>query len=84
MASVKTAVSIQKDLFEEAEKVACKMNVSRSRLFALALEDYLRRAQNRELLAQIDAANADEPDSAERTLHRRARSTHRRIVSGEW
>ncbi len=84
MPNVKTAISIQKSLFEQAEQVARKMKVSRSRLFALALEDYLRREQNRELLAEINAAYADEPDSAEQTLRRKARGTHRRIVRGEW
>ncbi len=84
MPNVKTAISIQKSLFEEAEKVARKMKVSRSRLFALALEDYLHREQNRELLTKINAAYADEPDPAERTLRRKARGTHRRIVRGEW
>jgi metal-responsive CopG/Arc/MetJ family transcriptional regulator len=84
MQNVKTAISIQKSLFEQAEKMARRMNVSRSRLFALALEDYLRRAENRELLTKINAAFAEEPDQAERTLRRKARGTHRRIVRGEW
>ncbi len=84
MQNVKTAISIQKSLFEQAEKIARKMKISRSRLFALALEDYIRREQNRELLDQINAAYAAEPDSTEKTLHRKARSTHRRIVRGEW
>jgi metal-responsive CopG/Arc/MetJ family transcriptional regulator len=84
MQNVKTAISIQKSLFEQAEKVARKMKVSRSRLFALALEDYIHREQNRELLTQINAAYADEPDSTEQTLRRKARRTHRRIVRGEW
>ncbi len=83
MQNVKTAISIQKSLFEQAEKLAGKMKVSRSRLFALALEEYLRREQNRELFAQINAAYADEPDSTERTLRRKTRSMHRRIARGE-
>ncbi len=84
MPNVKTAISIQKSLFEQAEKVARKMKVSRSRLFALALEDYIHREESRELLAKINAAYADEPDSAEQTFRRKARGTHRRIVRGEW
>jgi metal-responsive CopG/Arc/MetJ family transcriptional regulator len=43
MENVKTAVSIRKSLFEQAENLARKMKVPRSRLFALALEDYIRR-----------------------------------------
>jgi metal-responsive CopG/Arc/MetJ family transcriptional regulator len=84
MQNVKTAISIQKSLFEQAEKIARKMKVSRSRLFALALEEFIRREQNRELLAQINAAYADEPSASEQTLRRKTRRTHRRIVRGEW
>jgi hypothetical protein len=60
------------------------MKVSRSRLFVLALEDYIRRQQNQELLAQINAAYADEPAPAEQALRRKSRRSHRRIVEGEW
>lgn len=84
MRSVKTAISIQRSLFEQAEDLARRMNVSRSRLFVLALEDYIRRQQNRELLAQINAAYATEPDLPAQALHRAAKRTHRRIVEGEW
>jgi len=84
MKSVKTAISIQEALFEQAETMARKMRVSRSRLFVLALEDYLSRQQNRELLAQINAAYAEKPDPAEKTLHRKMRGIHQRVVEGEW
>lgn len=84
MQNVKTAISIQKSLFDQAEKIARKMKVSRSRLFALALEDFIQRTQNRELLAQINAAYAEEPDATEKTLRSKTSKTHRRIVRGEW
>jgi metal-responsive CopG/Arc/MetJ family transcriptional regulator len=84
MQNIKTAISIQKSLFEQAEILARKMKVSRSRLFVLALEDYLHRQQNRELLTKINAAYADEPDPVEKALRRKARRHHRRIVEGTW
>jgi metal-responsive CopG/Arc/MetJ family transcriptional regulator len=84
MSNVKTAISIQKSLFEQAEDLARRMNVSRSRLFVLALEDYIHRQQNQELLTQINAAYAEEPDPAEQALRRRLRRQHRQIVEGEW
>jgi metal-responsive CopG/Arc/MetJ family transcriptional regulator len=82
--TVKTAISIQKPLFEQAEDLARKLNVSRSRLFGLALEEFIRRRENRELLEQINAAYADEPESAELTVQRKVRQSHRRMVEGEW
>ena len=84
MQTVKTAISIQESLFEQAETLARQMKISRSRLFVLALEDYIRRQQDRELFAQINAAYADEPDAAEQTFRHKMRSTQRRTVEGEW
>jgi metal-responsive CopG/Arc/MetJ family transcriptional regulator len=84
MRSIKTAISIQESLFEQAENLAHKMKVSRSRLFVLALEDYISHQQNRELLAQINAVYADKPDVAEKALHRKMRRVHRQMVEGEW
>ena len=84
MENIKTAVSIRKPLFEQAEDLARKLKVSRSRLFVMALEDYLRRQQNQELLAQINTAYADEPDPAEQSLRRKLKRQHRKVVEGEW
>jgi metal-responsive CopG/Arc/MetJ family transcriptional regulator len=56
MATVKTAISLEDSLFKEVEALAKKMKVSRSRLFALALEEFLRRHQNQQLLEQLNAA----------------------------
>lgn len=83
MQNIKTAISIQRSLFEQAETLARRMKISRSRLFVLALEDYIRRQQNRELLNQINAACADETES-ERNVRRKMRRAHRRIVEDEW
>ncbi len=84
MNTVKTAISIQKPLFERAEKLARKMKVSRSRLFVIALEEYIKRRQNRELLEQLNAVYADEPDPLEKSLRRGIERQHRRLVEGEW
>ena len=46
MAIIKTAVSIESGLFEKAEKAAQNLKVSRSRLFALALDNYLTQLEN--------------------------------------
>lgn len=83
MQTTKTAVSIQKALFDQADTLARRMKVSRSRLFALALEDYIQRQENRQLLKRLDAAYADEPDAGEQTLRRKTQRAHRRIVERE-
>ncbi len=84
MANVKTAISIQESLFEKVEELADRLKVSRSRVFVLALEEFIRRQENRSLLERINAAYQDEPEAAEKKRLRGARKSHRRIVEGEW
>ena len=84
MQAIKTAISIEKNLFDQAENIARTMKVSRSKLFVIALQDFIEHKNNKEMLAQINAAYADEPDATEETLLRKLRRQHRRIVEGNW
>jgi metal-responsive CopG/Arc/MetJ family transcriptional regulator len=84
MESIKTAISIDKSLFAQANALARKLKVSRSRLFVLALEDFIQEQQNRELLEKINAVFADEPDESEKTYRRKARKSHRKLIEGQW
>lgn len=84
MAHIKTAISLQESLFQQVDHLAHEMKVSRSRLFVLALEDYVRRHQNRQLLEKINQAYKDPNDANERKRLRKARRLHRRVIEGEW
>ncbi len=81
---VKTGISLQKTLFDQAEELAQKMKVTRSRLFSLALEDYLQRQRNAELLAQINAACRAGLDDEERVFLKAASEQFGRQAEGEW
>ena len=80
---VKTAISLSERLFEAGERLARELKVSRSRLFAMALEDFLRRRENQRLLAEINAAYESEPDEEETTLLERMRKQHAHVVKRE-
>jgi metal-responsive CopG/Arc/MetJ family transcriptional regulator len=84
MANVKTAISLQESLFEQAEALADELNISRSRLFSLALEDFIRRSHNRQLLEKLNTAYEDVAEDGEQSLRRCMRRQHRRAVEGEW
>jgi len=84
MPKVKTAISIQESLFKKADALARKLDVSRSQLFVLALEDYLRQYENRQLLERIDAAYEDVPDAKELARRQHLKDYQRRILEGEW
>jgi Growth inhibitor len=58
------------------------MKVSRSRLFVIALEDFIQEQENRELLEKINAVYADEPDESEKELRRKMCQSYRRLVGG--
>jgi len=68
-ASVKTAISIQKELFKEVNKLAEELHVSRSKLFVLAVRDFIKKHENKKIISQINKAFDDYPDSAEESLH---------------
>ena len=84
MANIKTAISVQETLFEQAEKLAQDLKISRSRLYNLALEEFVVRHQNRRLLEQINEAYSDTPDPEEGERRRKMLRIQRRLVEGEW
>jgi hypothetical protein len=84
MTNVKTAISLQDTLFERAEALAREMKVSRSRLFAIAVDELLQRHESRVMLQAINRAWEGEPDAGEAELQRRMRRKHRRSIQGQW
>ncbi len=84
MSTIKTAISLDRSLFEEADALAEELHLSRSRLFVLALEDFIRRHQNRQLQARLNEVYEGEPDPAETKQLREMRRHHREVVEGEW
>lgn len=65
MPTTKIAISLDKELFAQAESVAAELNTPRSRLFALALAEFVERHGNRKPLADLDPSHGYEPSEAE-------------------
>ena len=82
--TIKTAISIQKSLFEQAESLAQELNVSRSELFGLAIETFVKNHQNQTLLQEINNAYSDEQDANDTARLSKMRKHHRKIVRNEW
>ena len=75
---MKIAVSIPDDVFESAETLGARLGVSRSRLYATALADYVARHRHRKVTAQLDAVYAAEESRLDGPLRRaQARSLPR-------
>ena len=82
--TIKTAISIQKSLFEQAESLAQELNVSRSQLFGLAIETFVKNHQNQMLLQEINKAYSEEQDTNDKVRLSKMRKHHRKIVRSEW
>lgn len=84
MANIKTAISLQKALFEQVETLARDMKVSRSRVFVLALENFIRDYQDKQLFEKINKAfDEAPPDKTERLRLHQIRRQQWRMLEGE-
>jgi len=82
MANIKTAISIEKPIFEEMNVLAKDLNISRSRLFALAAQEFIQRHKNIELLQLLNEAYDDLPESE--PIVSRMRPRHYNMVENQW
>ena len=80
MAHVKTAISLDESLFREAEDWAGKLGVSRSQLFARAVEEYVRRHENEELVRRLNEAYSDGPDEEDEEALRHGQALHAEML----
>jgi metal-responsive CopG/Arc/MetJ family transcriptional regulator len=60
---MKTAISLPDPLFQAAEQFAKRMGLSRSELYAVALQEYLQVHKQEQITKQLDAVYADEDSS---------------------
>ena len=74
----------RESLLERINDLAQELQVSRSRLFVLAVEEFIQRHENRRLLEALNDAYDDVPDSDEQALHDKMRQQHRQLVEGQW
>ncbi|MCC7162754.1 MAG: hypothetical protein IT331_09705 [Anaerolineae bacterium] len=85
MQNVKTAISLHKSLFDQAEALARELKISRSRLFVMALESFIRDYQDKRLFDRINQSVQDAPpDKTELKLREQTRRHHKRMVKGTW
>ena len=60
---MKTAISIPDKLFRSADSLARRLKVSRSRLYATAVSEFLAKYQGRQITSQLNAVY-DDADSS--------------------
>ena len=79
---MKTAISLDDHLLEQADETAQRMGLSRSALFALALQDYLRRRRQQEVVEQLNRVYTSKP--IERRMIARMKAKFRSAIKERW
>ena len=67
---MKTAISVPDDLFRTAEAAARRLRVSRSKLYATALADFLERQHSDAVTERLNEIYKRRPAKLDPALHR--------------
>jgi metal-responsive CopG/Arc/MetJ family transcriptional regulator len=78
---MKTAISLPDEVFENAERLASRLKVSRSELYARALQDYVRRHAPDAVTEAYDQVCGELESQPDAFARRAARTTFKRV---EW
>ena len=81
---MKIAISINDGLLREADETVRLMKVSRSRLFALAVGEFLKRQRREEMLLRLNEVYANGVDPAEKRLVARIKNKLRPAMKERW
>ena len=81
---MKTAISINDELLREADETARLMRLSRSRLFTLAVGEFLKRQRREEMLLRLNEVYANAVDPADKRLVARSKNMLRPTVKERW
>ena len=83
MSGVKTAISLDEELLIKVSRLADDLHVSRSKVFTLAVQDYLKKQENQSFLAQLNEAYEDFPSEEEGGISKSMRIKHNNIIEQE-
>jgi len=84
MSTVKTAISLDKELFKKVERLSGKLHLSRSGFFSQAAEYVIKKNEKLELLQKINQAYSDLPEAIENSYLKKAKLKYSHIIKGTW
>ncbi len=82
--TMKTAISIDDRLLQEADKTARRMGLSRSGLFARAVGDFLERQRREQMLLRLNQVYGQDSEAPEKRLLKGMKNKVRRAVKERW
>lgn len=78
---MKTAISTPDDLFQAADELARELGVSRGKLYATAVAEYLDRRRDERITELLDEVYREQPSQLAPELRRMQR---RSLAADEW
>lgn len=82
---MKTAISIDDNLLHKADQTARRMGLSRSRLFALAVGDFLQRQEKEQMLHRLNEVYGEHTEQgSEERLLKGIKTKVRRALRERW
>jgi len=79
---MRISISVNETLLEIADRIARQMGVSRSRLFSLAVQDYLSRQDRDEMLEQLNRVYGEHPVWSDRQKMKGIKSKFGSMLKG--
>jgi metal-responsive CopG/Arc/MetJ family transcriptional regulator len=71
--SMKTAISIPDHIFEEVDKLAKENRTSRSHIFCVAIEEYLKKIKAGKMLDTLNSVYASKETPEEKILRKKSK-----------
>ena len=84
MATIKTAISIDKDLFDEVEALSHRIHLSRSQIFSQAVQGLIERKDNLTLLQKLNEAYGSDANCEDKTIYSIAKRATTRLAKDTW
>lgn len=81
---MKTVISIDEKLLRQADETAKRIGLSRSRLFALAVNDFLQRQRREQMLLRLNEVYGGHGEPEEKRLLNGIRIKVHRRVKESW
>ena len=80
MPAIKTAISIDEDLYKEVKKLSSSLNMSKSRIFSQAVEYFIYKKNNLELLKKINESYSEDLNEIDSEYIETAKKSYSKII----
>ena len=81
--SVKTAISIEENLLIKANELAKQMNTSRSKLFSIALLDFIKKSENKKLFEAVNNAYDSDMEKEDIKITNEMKKTYNKNMTND-